>query len=222
LKTVNTATNTEFGTLTKNLKLNLRAIKTHLNDLDRTITIVENNRMKFRQITDDELRNRKGFVAEMISLTNQCDETLSSQSTRNRFERDSRGSLLRESKSLSPGRTVPSSPFNQAIETSTDTYIDNKKQQQVTVQQEQDVVLDDIKEALGRLGDVSVTIGQELKTQEVLLDEVDSEVDDATNSIQRANRQLDKLLGKSDKGRYCCIVILIVLVLVLLIVIIYG
>jgi len=40
--------------------------------------------------------------------------------------------------------------------------------------------------------------------------------------MKRAIKQMDKLLGQSDKGRYCCIAILIITVIALFIGILYG
>jgi len=221
LESVNTSTNTEFGTLTKNIKTAIRSIRVYLSDLDRTITIVETNRSKFKQISDEELASRKNFIAEMTALTTQSEDTLTSSTTKNKLDKDKRAVLMRDSKSDSGEGPVALTPLDKAIRRSTDSFVDDKRQTQLTLEKEQDIVLDDINEALSRLGDVATTITKELKTQEVLLDEVSGEVDEATDNMQRALKSIDKLLGKSDKGRICCIIILIITVIALFIALLY-
>jgi len=85
----------------------------------------------------------------------------------------------------------------------------------LTVEEKQDIVLDDINEALVRLGYVADGISRELKQHEVILDDITQEVTTATTSMQKALKQMDKLLGRSDKGRICCIIILLIIAIAL-------
>lgn len=76
--------------------------------------------------------------------------------------------------------------------------------------------------ALDRLQNLAGDINTEIKTQDVMLSELDSELDEAGGTMQRTLKRLDKLLKTSDKGRLGCIAILFVIALALLFIIIYS
>jgi len=158
----------------------------------------------------------KNFVTEMSDKTTEIEAHLKSQDTRKKMEKDKRDLLIRETK-----KDTLSSPLEKNLRRETDGYVEDKRQQQQMLDVKQDIVLDDINEALARLGDVANTINKELVDSERLIGEVTEDTEEAENNMQKALRQMDRVLGKSDKGKYCCIVILVVVAIVLFIALVY-
>jgi len=196
----------EFEKLSKDVKKDIGKIKRDLQTLAKTISAVEINRSKFPGVTDAELASRSQFVNEMSSIVREMEVTLNSPVTKKKLDQDKRGLLLAEE---------DRSQRTKEHRSDMDNYVDEQRQSQLLIETKQDIVLDDINDALTRLGYVADGISKELKQQEVLLDEVTGEVDQANSSMQKALNKMDKLLGKSDKGRICCIIILLIVAVAL-------
>ncbi|SCV02776.1 LAMI_0H02894g1_1 [Lachancea mirantina] len=83
---------------------------------------------------------------------------------------------------------------------------------------EQDVHLDSIQNTMQNLHLQATTMGQELEDQGVILEEMDTGVDNVVSKLARGRRQLEWVYEK-NKERYndCCIGLLIVVLIVLLV-----
>jgi len=103
----------------------------------------------------------------------------------------------------------------------TNDYIDERRNQTQALVGKQDEVLDDMSNALGRLGDVATVINTELKDQNEVLKEMDGEMDESISSMGMVMGKVNRLLNKSDKGRLCCIIFLIVIAMIEVLLIIY-
>jgi len=103
-----------------------------------------------------------------------------------------------------------------------DAAIESESMEMQQIHAQQDVVLDDMSVALGRLGVMSETIGREIKESTVAIDELTEQVDIAQEQMGINLRRLDRLLGQSDVGKYCCIFLLFAVAVILFFVIVYG
>jgi len=212
LENTNTASNSEFASLTKEVKIGIQTVRAYVRDLEKTITAVERNRHKYSAIQDSELEARKKFVNDTTLAVNQIEDALSSVNTKRKLEKDQKEALFKHHSLTAQEKEK---------KTENQSYVDGHQQQQQLMEEKQDEVLDDITEALGRLGDVAGTINRELKVHDALLEEVTDDTEEATTAMQKALKQMDTLLGQSDKGRICCIVILIIVVVALLVALFY-
>jgi len=97
-----------------------------------------------------------------------------------------------------------------------------RKQQQKAIEAEQDEVLDDMAGALERLKGTTVEIEGTLVKQKDLIEDLDSGMNSAQSNMEVVTKKLSKLLGTSDRGRLCCIVMLFVTGIALLFAIIYA
>lgn len=66
----------------------------------------------------------------------------------------------------------------------------------------QDAALDALHASVTRLGQLSANIGDELKQQDVMLDELESDVYRADNAVQRATRQTAALIKRTGGYRW--------------------
>lgn len=213
LENTNTANNEDFSKVQKALRSSLKQLQAYLNDLQRTIDIVNQNRHKFPGISEEELQNRQKFVSGAKAGFKEMRSEMSSQRTKTKLEQDRSKALL--SKDVT-------SAYERGIRDENNGLLRGREQQQQLLEAKQDVVLEDMSEALSRLGDVSHTIGRELKEQEELLAEIDDEVTMAQGNIDVALKKMEKLLGTKDRGRMCIILVLFIIACCLMVVVTMG
>lgn len=213
LENTNTANNKEFSKSQKSVRSSLKQLQAYLNDLQRTIDIVNQNRHKFPGISEEELQNRQKFVSTAKAGFKEMRSVMSSQRTKAKIEQDRSKALM--------SRDVTSA-YERGIRDENSELLRGREQQQQLLEAKQDVVLEDMSEALSRLGDVSHTIGKELKEQEELLNEIDDEVTMAQGNMDVAMKKLEKLLGTSDRGRMCLILVLFVTACALMVLVVMG
>lgn len=212
LENTNTAENADFLTLSQSIKDGLSTVKVDLLDLQQTVTIVESKRSRFKDIDDEELESRQRFCNEIAALLQGVGDELGSPRVAKKVEKDQRAKNNTRKAGARLDRVNRSEGQG---------YVEGQRQQQQQMEQKQDVVLDDMSAALGRLGDVSSTINTELATQADMLDDFHSEMDEAEANMSVVMKKMTKLLGTSDKGRLCCIFGLFGLAVFLLMLIIY-
>lgn len=211
LNTTNTHRNPQFKPLTQSIKVALKAITVDLRDLDQTIKIVEQNRDKFRDISDHELTQRRKFVNETKAYVQEVLSTLQSPRTKGKLERDQSEALTRSPLNGGGGGRGMAAEY----EREGDQFIEDKRMRQQQLEEQQDVVLDDMNAALERLGVMSHDIQKELRSQQRDLEALSDEVDEANTQMQIVMKKIHKLLGTSDNGKLCCIFILFLTALAL-------
>jgi len=88
--------------------------------------------------------------------------------------------------------------------------------------QQQDIVLEDMDQVLKRLGDIAGTMDTELDAQNKALGDWNDEMTETQDNMDAVISKIQKLLGTSDKGKLCCILVLFIIVVILFFVLIYG
>lgn len=212
LETSDTYNNGDFDKLLQSLKMTTKSVKIDLNDLQKTISIVESKRSRFKDISDDELDGRKKFVNDMRALVQTYEETLTSDRTLSKIKSDKRKNKRNQ---LFEGAS--SNDVNVHIDGG---RVDYAKEQQL-MEAKQDVVLDDMMGALDRLGDVGTTINVELANQTAAINDIDEEMNTGLGQMDQVMKKITKVLGTSNKGKLCCILFLTILAAILLMCVIY-
>lgn len=209
LENTNTSTNPDFGKASQAVKLSVKTIRMNLNDLSQTVAIVEKKRERFTNIDDEELASRKRFINDTKASVQDVQNTMTSERTKNKIKSDR---LVKK---------PPASAVDRARDEDSNRYVEQKAQQAQLLEQKQDVVLDDMSAALARLGDVAMTIGTELESQDALLQDINDEMDEADDKMTMVMKKITKLLGTSDWGKLCCILVLFCLCILLGALVIY-
>lgn len=199
---------TRAGQIALDLQSLLKQVSDKLEDLSKTLVIVEQQRERFRQlgITDEEFSQRQQFVSEKKTFVTRMTEGVAIQlnSRRRQAAQSARAALMSEAKS----RPVNSS--NGAA------FIKEREAQQQLVEAKQEEVLMDMSHALDRLKGVSVDIGKSLTEHKELIQNMDENMDEAKGRFEVTVRKLDTLLGKKDTGRWCLIIGLALAAVILL------
>eukprot|EP00596_Hydrurales_sp_CCMP1899_P011069 CAMPEP_0119043490 /NCGR_PEP_ID=MMETSP1177-20130426/22759_1 /TAXON_ID=2985 /ORGANISM="Ochromonas sp, Strain CCMP1899" /LENGTH=135 /DNA_ID=CAMNT_0007011721 /DNA_START=385 /DNA_END=792 /DNA_ORIENTATION=- len=98
------------------------------------------------------------------------------------------------------------------------------EQRQVTKQtiNQQDVQLDSLGNAVDRLGMIGRDVNQELKEQNVMIDTLETDLDDAGNKMNVVMASLSKLLKTKDGCQIWTIVVLVLILCILVALIIWA
>ncbi len=103
-----------------------------------------------------------------------------------------------------------------AIAANNDGYLDREHDQQQLIVRRQDDELDDISTSIQRIGQVGLTIGEELETQGKMLEELEEDVEGTNSRLAAAQRKMNQVLKKAGvKGQMIIIAILTVLLIIL-------
>jgi hypothetical protein len=94
-------------------------------------------------------------------------------------------------------------------------FVANQQQQTARLIEQQDASLDSLGVAVDRLGKIGKDINEEVKEQNVLLDALGNEVDDAHNRMDVVTASLSKLLQTKDGCQIWTIVILTFILILL-------
>lgn len=207
LETTNTSKNATFGTLTGQLKGDIKKCMNQLNAIEQTIKQVQANPDKFEQISTQDLETRTGFVSEMRKQIKDVKNTIKSDRTKrmvadhkrtHQQQRDRKSGLERER--------------DRQNEYMTSSYDQKQQVQEV----KQDEIAADMLQSLKRLGVMGNTIQVELEEQAELLDELDDGMDNAGDKLAVLHQKLEDLLGDSITSQFCIILFLIGILILLM------
>jgi len=174
--------------------------------LSKSIEMVESDRNGFASISTQDLNERKSFVKDMKSAITDCRSKMQSEKTRD--------IIAQHKKDFEQNKIeTPQQRFSRI---QNDEHIERHSQEQQQELKQQDIVLDDMKQTLQRLGVHANTINVEIESQTKLLDEVDEEMTITGDRLTRLTGKLDQLLGNSNSKKIGLIVLLVIILVVLI------
>ncbi|KAM3968460.1 syntaxin 6 [Aphomia sociella] len=203
----------------------LRSIEWDLEDLEDTISIVEKNSSKFK-IDNKEICERRSF----IEATKQEVKVMKSKMSLNR-NRDNDGTarepLLGEESPMHFGNYWTSTPkyskysklANQTDSPNRfDAYDNDIMSMQEKMLNNQNDQLQVISNSVGSLKTVSKQIGMELDEQAVMLDDLNTELENADSKLDSTIKKVAKVLHmNNDRRQWLAIAILVGLLVLILI-----
>jgi len=198
----------DYDRISNELRNSLRSIEWDLEDLDETVNIVEANPNKFK-ISLDDLKQRKMFIAQTRETIEEMKKELSDPVNKSKADKLLRNSLM--SKDLLKSDSFPdySSTMRTERENSENAYLDEQHQQQQLIIEKQDDQLDLVADSVGILKNMSQSIGNELDTQAIMLDDLDNDIGNTQNKMDSMLRKMAKVTHLSnDKRQWCAIGVL--------------
>lgn len=170
-----------------------------LDELDRAIATASADRERFG-ISESELEERRRWGGRTRERVREAAAALESRRARERASGGGRRDL-----DLDRGRSVGSD----ASESGFDDH------QQLLVRR-QDEDLDDISASISRIGQVGLTIGEELASQSKMLEDLEEDVDGVNARLAAAEKKMREVLQKVGlRGQLCVIVFLTVILFIL-------
>mmetsp|Transcript_26820 Transcript_26820/g.104142 ORF Transcript_26820/g.104142 Transcript_26820/m.104142 type:complete len:202 (-) Transcript_26820:3016-3621(-) len=160
----------------------------HLVSLPRLpiLSVVIGNRSRFN-LSDAEIHNRRRFVGEARSLAQKWKERINQLGP------------------VAARRGPNGTPADEISAARNDEFIQNEFQHQELIMRQQDQGLDDLAKTVQRIGDMGMVMHQELNEQAEILEDIDSEMDSATNRLQLLQRKLDQIVAQTGRDRLCLI-----------------
>jgi syntaxin 6 len=97
-----------------------------------------------------------------------------------------------------------------AYNASNSDYLRDQSQTQAQIRNEQNESVDKLSSGLSRVKELAVAIDAEVREQDEMLKDIDTEVDVAQNKMDSAISHIEKLLKTKDRCTLCTIFILVI------------
>lgn len=199
----------------KQIKRHIKHSESTLKDLQTIIKLVEKQRDKFANITEDELGTRVSFVTEALSQISQVKQAMNSETVKNKIAADERALAIRRAGGANLNGQSEKEKENTAF------LVDNSTQAQLMMRQ-QDETLDDLDDAVLRVGTMADNIHLEIESQNKLLDNLDDDLQDAEERLGLVMGRLGQLLKTQNKCQLGTILTLVVVAIVLFFFVLYS
>lgn len=197
----------------KQLKRHIKNAESTLRDLQTTVRLVENKRSQFLHINDTELYDRKSLVSSSTNRIKIAKSGMNSDEVKSKFIEDERKKMQRRTGDMGA---------KTKIEKENSSFIQDKHSQAQMMLQSQDEALDELDEAVTRVGGMAGAINDELYQQNRMLNELEEDLDDVEEKLGVVMGKLGKMLNTKSKFQIGTIICLCIVVLVLFILVVYS
>jgi syntaxin 6 len=212
IRTTDTAVNThEVKENKKQLKRQIKNAESTLKDLQTTVKVVEKKRDRFPEIDDSELSDRKQFIQSSISRITAIKARMNSQELKTKMIADERAKTKRRI-----GVEQIGSKDNEDTE-----FLGGQHATAQLMMQEQDETLDDLDNAVIRVGHMASNIHEELGHQNKMLKNLEDDLQDAEEHLGMVMGKLGKFLKTNNKFQLRTIITLCLIVVILFFLVLY-
>jgi len=215
LGNINTSNYEEFQWTTNELKSGIKTIEWDISDLEETISIVENNRNKFK-IEQSEIENRKKFVLEIKSKIQSIKDDMNGSKTKGILDKYQRNLLMNKR-----DQGDKFSRLESAMVQDNEQFIQSQKKRQEEILAEQDRDLEQLSHTVVNLKQVGNTINTSLKEQEQLITEIEVDTEKVDKGLRGSLKRISDLIDSTKDSTQWCIIILLILILVGLIFLVF-
>jgi len=206
----------EYKDSKKQLKRHLKnSAESTLRDVQITVQAIENDRDKFPHIDDSQLFERKSLVETSRSRIQHAKDEMNSDIVKKKLVSDERNKAVRRSGDGLLGAK------NDEERQNTDFILDNQAQSSMLIQ-EQNETLDELGDAVTRVGEMAGTIGEEIGQQNKMLNNLDQDMTNAEEELGLVLGKLAKFIGTKDRWQLRIIMILILIVIIMFFLAIYS
>mmetsp|Transcript_7967 Transcript_7967/g.18172 ORF Transcript_7967/g.18172 Transcript_7967/m.18172 type:complete len:244 (-) Transcript_7967:38-769(-) len=189
----------------------LERIKWDIEMMEDSIERVTSNPSKFG-ISSDEIERRRVFVNGMktkLSSIQSKDNDKKTTSAAGIGISNARSSQSNQREALLGNREQEKAKQQAALEEDNENFIENENLRRALIMQEQDESLDDLSLAVTRIGHMGLTIHNELKEQESLIDDLHERTDFSVNNMSDVNKLVTEMLqNRQGRNQLCLICIL--------------
>lgn len=229
-----TATNTHAIKETKKqLKRCIKNAESTLSDLETTVRVVETKRDKFPHISNNEISSRRNFVSDVQMRIVRSKEAMNGEEVKGKLLKDERALTERrrgnKGKGVLKGGRDGSGLSRQNTNNSNEALLSSSsaaaaeegRSETILMMQQQDDTLDDLNQAVVRVGHMADTIHEEIGSQNNMLKSLEEDLADAEEQLGVVMGRLAKLLKTKNKCQLGLIVVLTLVVLVLFFLVLY-
>ena len=205
----------EYRDSKKQLKRHLKSAESTLRDVQKTVQAVENDRDKFPHIDDSQFFERKSLVETSRSRIQHAKDEMNSDVIKKKILSDERNKAVARSGDGLLGAK------NDEERQNTDFILDNQAQSSMLMQ-EQDETLDELGNAVMRVGEMAGTIGEEIGQQNKMLNDLDEDMTTAEEELGMVMGKLAKFMGTKNRGQLKTIMILTLIAIIMFFLAIYS
>ena len=196
------------------MKRQLKTVESTLRDVHATVQAVQTDREKFPHVNDSELFERKSLVETSRSrIQHAKDEINSKKGRENIFPDEKQNVIARRGDRLSGVK----SDLEQG---STDYNFKNPAQSTMLIH-EQEETLDELGDAVTRVGEMAEQIGEEIGHQNKMLENFDQDLTNAEAELGLVLGKMAKFIGTKDRWQLRIIFTLSLIVVVMFFLVIY-
>jgi len=196
----------------KQLRRHVKNVESTLRDLEATVRLVENKRDRFPNIIDAELYERKTFVCTCSDRIKHMKAEINSESIK--------AKLIADERNKTRHRLGFLGAKSQEMQGDAEFLEESQASAQILLQQ-QDETLDELDEAVGRVGHMAGNIHEELGHQNKILTDLEDDLADAEEKLGLVMGKLAKMLKTKNKLQLGTILCLSMVVVVLVFIVIY-
>jgi len=197
----------------------IKNIEWDLQDLEETIQKAEEKKAKIK-LDDSELNSRRRFIRESRENLDAVKKHMQNRDTRGKIEKDQRETLFARETRAAPTNSRQSR-IEKVIEDDNEDFMRNEKQRQLQLRKEEDENLEEISVGVDKLHEMGLTIGDELASQESLIQRLGDEVEETKNKLSSAVKRVSELIDKSSNSTSYGVIIFLIAVLILLLVVVF-
>jgi syntaxin 6 len=196
----------------RQLKRFVKDAEATLKDLRTTVRAVESKRDKFLHIDDEELYDRRALVDSSLDRIANVKAAMHSNEVKGKLLADERNLNLRR------GGTNQEMTDLEKEETA---FIADSQANTTMMLQQQDDTLEDLDDAVQRVGYMADNIHEELGQQNKMLEHLDDDLADAEEKLGLVMGKLAKFLKTNSKWHLGSIACLVLVVIILFMLVIY-
>jgi len=196
----------------KQLKRHMRNADSTKMDVQMTVSLVETQRDKFAHISPSELYDRQAFVTTSADRLNRAKTDMSGPAIKAKLMADERAKAMRR---LEQRKAVNDNDDDDDQDVENNAFIADNQAQTSLLMQQQDDTLDELGDAVTRVGLMAENIGDEIGLQNKMLGEMEEDLTDAEEKLGLVMGKLAKFLKTKNKWQLSTIMFLCLVVLVL-------
>ncbi len=187
-------------------------ISFQLEEIASAVNTAEADYNKFK-IEKDEIGRRR----QWISATRTAVQGMRAPAVRAREEEEQKKKARSKPQAKSAAEVAAEQMENNAYHKENNNFIGSEHDRQKMMLKSQDDDLDDLAQSVKRIGEIGITIGNELTEQGQMLQEMDEQVDGVTSRLGAAQRKMKLVIEKAGICGQMGIILALVGVIIILI-----
>ncbi|XP_027938869.1 syntaxin-61-like isoform X2 [Vigna unguiculata] len=189
-----------------------------VDELDKAISVASRDPSLYG-IDEVELQNRRRWTSDARSQVSTAKKAVEAGTRSNITNNASLNGMRRELMRLTNSHQSGSDPYSTQ---DNDDFIESESDRQMLLIKRQDEELDELSISVQRIGDVGLTIHEELVAQEKIVDELGNEMDSTSNRLDFVQKKVAMVMKKaSAKGQIMMILGLLALFIFLFILVFF-
>lgn len=207
--------------LSKALVAGCESTEWQVDELDKAIAVAARDPSWFR-IDEVELEKRRRWTSTARDQVCTVRKAIEAGREQSNSVSTSLIGVRKELMRIPNDRSHPAGISNQYSAQDSDDFISSETDTQLLLIKRQDQELDELSASVERIGDVGLTIHEELIGQERILDELNLEMDSTANKLDFVQKKVAHVMKKAGaKGQIMMIAFLVILFIVLFVLVFF-